>query len=179
MRILGVDPGTIVTGFGIIDFNKYELMHVSSGVIRIPAIDEIPPRLLVIYNEVSRIIKLYKPDQFALETAFYGKNVQSALKIGYARGVSLLAAAHNNLVIKEYSPREVKKSVVGNGAASKEQVRYMIGKLLALRNAKMKFDESDALAVSICHAFRTSSPMRKRGSWKEFVEANPGRILGD
>ena len=136
-----------------------------------------PPRLQAIYDELNLLMKKFKPDEFALETAFYGKNVQSTLKIGYARGVSMLAAMHNDLAIKEYSPREIKKSVVGNGASSKEQVQFMIKKLLTLRKVKMKFDESDALAVAICHAFKVTSPTRRSKSWKEFIETNPDRVI--
>jgi crossover junction endodeoxyribonuclease RuvC len=99
------------------------------------------------------------------------------MKIGYARGVSLLAAVHNNLPANEYSPREIKKSVVGNGAASKEQVFFMISTLLNLKNVKMRFDESDALAVALCHAFRTKTPLTKGKSWKDFIEAFPERII--
>lgn len=99
------------------------------------------------------------------------------MKIGYARGVSLLAAVHNNLPANEYSPREIKKSVVGNGAASKEQVFFMISTLLNLKNVKMRFDESDALAVALCHAFRLKTPLRKGKSWKDFIEAFPERII--
>lgn len=179
MRILGVDPGTIFTGYGIIDFENNELKHVVSGILKIPTTKEISPRLEVIYKELNRLIKKFKPDEFALETAFYGKNVQSALKIGYARGVSMLVASHNGISIKEYSPREIKKSVVGNGASKKEQVQYMIKKLLAIRGARMKFDESDALAVAICHAFKMNSFSKKSRNWKEFIEENPGRVIGD
>jgi crossover junction endodeoxyribonuclease RuvC len=179
MRILGVDPGTIFTGYGIVDFDKNELNYVSAGIIKIPTVKEIPPRLQSIYDELCRLIRKYKPDEFALETAFYSKNIQSTLKIGYARGVSMLAAVHHNLVIKEYSPREIKKSVVGNGASSKEQVQFMIKKLLAIRKTKMKFDESDALAIAICHAFRTTSSTRRSKSWKEFIESNPDRVIGE
>jgi crossover junction endodeoxyribonuclease RuvC len=179
MRILGIDPGTIFTGYGIIDFNKNEFKYVSSGVVKIPAVKEIPPRLKSIYDELYRLIELYKPDEFALETAFYGKNVQSTLKIGYARGVSMLAAVHHDLVIKEYSPREIKKAVVGKGGATKEQVQFMIKKLLAIPKTKMKFDESDALAVAICHAFKAASPIRMNKSWKDFVESNPDRVVGE
>ena len=180
MRILGVDPGTITTGYGIIDFNKNELKYVSSGTIAIPNTKDFGPRLQKIYDELCIIIKKHKPDEFALETAFYGKNVQSALKIGYARGVSLLAAVHNELFIREYAPREIKKSVVGKGSSSKEQVQYMIKGLLALKKSKMKFDESDALAVAVCHAFKITSltNSKKSRNWKEFVEANPDRIVG-
>lgn len=179
MRILGIDPGTLFTGYGIIEFDKNEITHIQSGVINIPATRDFASRLKKIYDELNSIIKTYKPDEFALETAFYGKNVQSALKIGYARGVSLLAAAHNELPIKEYSPREIKKSVVGNGASSKEQVQFMIKKLMNINKKKIKFDETDALAVAVCHAFKLTSfsSRRKSKNWKEFVEAHPERII--
>ena len=178
MRILGVDPGTIFTGYGIIDFKNNELRYVSAGVIKIPVTKEMPPRLETIYNELDKLIKQFKPDEFAIETAFFGKNVQSALKIGYARGVSMLVAIHHDLAIKEYSPREIKKSVVGNGAASKDQVQYMIKKLLAIRKTKIKYDESDALAVAICHAFKNNSFSKKSRNWKEFIKENPDRVIG-
>jgi len=177
MRILGVDPGTIFTGYGIIDFDNNELQYVSAGVIKISVTKEMPPRLRTIYDDLDKLIKQFKPDEFALETAFYGKNVQSALKIGYARGVSMLVAIHNDLAIKEYSPREIKKAVVGNGASSKDQVQYMIRKLLAVRKTKMKFDESDALAVAICHAFKVNSFSKKSKNWKEFIKENPDRVI--
>ncbi len=177
MRILGVDPGTIFTGYGIIDFKNNETEQVTAGIIKIPTTKEMAPRLKFIYEELNRLIKIYKPDEFALETAFYGKNVQSALKIGYARGVSLLAAINNDVPLKEYSPREIKKSVVGNGAASKEQVQFMMKKLLGIRKTKMKFDESDALAVAVCHAFKIHSFSRKSRNWKEFIEENPERVI--
>jgi crossover junction endodeoxyribonuclease RuvC len=177
MRIIGIDPGTLFTGFGIIDYEKNELTYIVSGVIKIPPTKEQPQRLQKIYEELNLIIKKHKPDEFALETAFYGKNVQSTLKIGYARGVSMLAGIHNHLYIREYSPREIKKSVVGNGAASKEQVQYMIKKLLDLKKEKVKFDESDALAVAICHAFKLFTPTRKSKNWKEFIATNPDKII--
>jgi crossover junction endodeoxyribonuclease RuvC len=177
MRIIGVDPGTLFTGYGIVEFERNELTHISSGVIKIPSTKEFAPRLRIIYDQLALLIKKFRPEEFALETSFYGKNVQSALKIGYARGVSLLAAIHNNLEIKEYSPREIKKAIVGNGAASKEQVLYMIRKLLSIRKTKIKFDETDALAVAICHAFKITAPAKRSRNWKEYVESNPEKII--
>ena len=177
MRILGVDPGTIITGYSVIDYDRNELTRITSGIIKIPTTKEQAPRLKIIYTELDKLIKQYRPDEFALETAFYGKNVQSTLKIGYARGVSMLAAINNNLIIKEYSPREIKKAVVGNGGASKEQVQFMVKKLLYLRNTKMKFDESDAMAAAICHAFKNNSFSKKSKNWKEFIKENPGRVI--
>ncbi len=177
MTIIGIDPGTINTGFGVIKYYRNQLSLIDSGVIKTPVVKEMAPRLEAIYNELTLLIRKFDPDAFALETAFYGKNVQSALKIGYARGVSMLAAKHNNLDTAEYSPREVKKSVVGNGAASKEQVQYMIKKLLSIRETKIKFDETDALAVAICHAFKMSSPVKSGGNWKKFVAENPDKVI--
>jgi len=178
MIILGVDPGTNFTGFGIIKTNKNTFTKIVNGLIKLPANKSLPEKLEIIYCELNKLIKTYKPDEFAIETAFYGKNVQSAMKIGYARGVSILAAIHNKVPTSEYSPREVKKSVVGNGAASKEQVSFMIKSLLKLKNEKMKFDESDALAIALCHAFRIKRVTSKTKDWKSFIEANPDRVIG-
>ena len=177
MIIIGVDPGTIITGIGIIKFENNSLSYIHSGVIKTPATKEIPPRLEMIYNELDKLIKIYKPDEFSIETAFYARNIQSVMKIGYARGVSLLAAIHNKLKISEYSPREIKKSVVGNGGASKEQVQFMTQKLMNINQTILKFDESDALAIAVCHAFKSNSPAKSGGSWKKFVEANPDKII--
>ena len=178
MIILGVDPGTNYTGFGIINADKNTFTRVVNGIIKLPANKSLTEKLEIIYDELNKLIKKYNPDEFAIETAFYGKNVQSAMKIGYARGVSLLAAIHNKVPTSEYSPREIKKSVVGNGAASKEQVSFMIKSLLELKKEKMKFDESDALAIALCHAFRVKNVSKKSKDWKSFVDANPDRIVG-
>jgi crossover junction endodeoxyribonuclease RuvC len=177
MIILGVDPGTNFTGFGIIKRLNNSFIHIVNGIIKLPPKNNLSLKLEIIYNELCSVIKAYKPDEFALETAFYGKNVQSAMKIGYARGVAILAAAHNNIPLSEYSPREIKKSVVGNGAASKQQVFFMIKTLLELKENKMKFDESDALAVAICHAFRINSSSAKSKSWKSYIEQFPEKVI--
>ncbi|MGK9368335.1 crossover junction endodeoxyribonuclease RuvC [Melioribacter sp. Ez-97] len=179
MRILGVDPGTLITGFGIIDFKDNEISYIASGIIRIPAVNDFSLRLKKIHDDLTAVIKKYKPDEFALETAFYGKNVQSALKIGYARGVSLLTAAQNNLTVREYSPREIKKAVCGKGSSSKQQIQFMISKICDIKTSDLKYDETDALAVAVCHAFKFKAPASKSKSrnWKEFIEKNPDRIL--
>ncbi|MGE5399470.1 MAG: crossover junction endodeoxyribonuclease RuvC [Ignavibacteriales bacterium] len=179
MIILGVDPGTIVTGFGIVKLHKNELTYVVQGAIKPPVSKSLPCKLEIIYNELDKYIKIYKPDEFAIESAFFGKNVQSAMKIGYARGVAMLAAVHNGLPVSEYSPREVKKSVTGNGAATKKQVQYMINHILNLDEKKMLFDESDALAVAACHAFRIKTAIPRSKNWKAFIEQNPDRIVNN
>jgi crossover junction endodeoxyribonuclease RuvC len=177
MIILGVDPGTIITGFGIIKYENNQLSYIHSGIIKTPKTKEMAPRLEVIYSELQKVINFYKPSQFAIETAFYNKNVQSVLKIGYVRGISLLLAQQYKLEINEYSPREIKKSVVGNGGASKEQVQFMIKKLMNLKNDFSKFDEADAIAIAVCHAFKKDSLSHKSGSWQKFIEANPDKVI--
>jgi len=179
MIILGIDPGTIITGYGIIKQNFSACRRIASGSIKLPKKENLPQKLEIIYDGLDKLIKTYKPDEFAIETAFYGKNVQSAMKIGYARGVSILVAAHNKIPTNEYSPREIKKSVVGKGAASKQQVFFMVRTLLEISSDKMRFDETDALAVALCHAFRLRQPNSKKKSWKAFVEANPERVIGN
>lgn len=178
MIILGIDPGTNFTGYGIIKSYKNSFTKIVNGLIKLPVNKTLAEKLEIIYDELDKLMKTYKPDEFAIETAFYGKNVQSAMKIGYARGVSILAAIHNKVPASEYSPREVKKSVVGNGAASKQQVSFMIRNLLEIKNEKMKFDESDALAIALCHAFRIKRTTSKTKDWKSFIEENPDRVVG-
>lgn len=178
MIIIGIDPGTVITGVGIIQVSGNNIKRVYSGVINLHSSKPIPQRLEIIYKELVALIKKYKPNEFAIETAFYGKNVQSAMKIGYARGVSMLAAIHCGLNISEYSPREVKKSVVGKGSASKQQVSYMINSLLSLKKTTLKADESDALAIAVCHSFRMKKFVSTKNSWKDFIETFPERVIG-
>ena len=178
MIILGVDPGTNYTGYGIVKAHKNSFTKVVNGLIKLPTGYTLTEKLEIIYSGLDKLIKTHKPDEFAIETAFYGKNVQSAMKIGYARGVSLLAAIHNKVPTSEYSPREIKKSVVGNGAASKQQVSFMIKSLLGIKNVKMRFDESDALAIALCHAFRVRRITTRSKDWKSFIEAYPERVVG-
>jgi crossover junction endodeoxyribonuclease RuvC len=177
MIILGVDPGTNLTGFGIIRQNGSGFSLIKNGLIKLSSKNSLPDKLVIIYDELVNLIKIYKPDEFALETAFYGKNVQSAMKIGYARGAAILASAHCKIPMSEYSPREIKKSVVGKGAASKEQVSFMIKTLLCVKEKKMKYDESDALAVALCHAFRMGNKKNQGKTWKSFVEQFPERVV--
>jgi len=177
MIILGVDPGTIITGFGIINFVKKEITYKESGIIKPSPKEDLSNKLKFIYKELSLLIRNFKPDVFCIETAFYGKNVQSAMKIGYVRGVAMVVAANNNIAVTEYSPREIKKAVVGNGAASKEQVQYMIRNLLNLEKEKIKLDETDALAAAVCHSMKMNSFSSSKNNWKSFIEKNPDRII--
>ena len=177
MIIFGVDPGTILTGYGIINSRKSEMTHLRSGIIKPNPKEELSEKLKHIYSQLNLEVLKYKPDVFCIETAFYGKNVQSAMKIGYVRGVAMLVASINNIICVEYSPREIKKAVVGNGSASKEQVQYMIKNLLNLDESKLKFDETDALAVSVCHSIKINSFSSSKNNWKSFIDKNPDRII--
>lgn len=177
MIIFGVDPGTILTGYGIIRSENKNLTLLKSGIIKTDPQNDLSSKLKHIYDELNNKVNIYKPDVFCIETAFFGKNVQSAMKIGYVRGVAMLVASVNNITCVEYSPREIKKAVVGKGAASKQQVQYMIRNLLNLKKDKIKFDESDALAVSVCHSIKVNSFVAAKNNWNSFVENNPDRIL--
>jgi len=174
--ILGVDPGSNFTGYAVIKNDRNKFSRITSGIIKLPSSKDMSQKLEIIYDGLKEVIKKHKPDEFVIETAFYGKNVQSTLKIGYVRGVCILAAAHNKIPVNEYSPREIKKAVVGNGAAAKEQVNYMVKNILSI-DEKMKYDESDAMAIALCHIFKMKSPSKKGGSWKSFIEANPDRVI--
>lgn len=183
MIILGVDPGTLVTGYGVIDVEGNTVTVLEFDVIVNRSERSMPIRLKEIYSKLCGVISKYQPDEFAIETAFYGKNAQSALKLGHARGVSMLAAVNHEIPTSEYSPREVKKAVVGNGAASKDQVKFMVKSLLHLRETPKLFDATDALAVALCHHQRNRGTGTKRNgasrqtNWASFVKANPGRIV--
>lgn len=151
MRILGIDPGSRATGYGLIEKEGNRLIHIDNGVIRPPAKAELPERLLSIFSDLNTIISEYAPQYSAIEQVFMSKNAQSALKLGQARGAALLAMASAGLEIGEYSPMQVKSAVVGYGRAAKSQVQQMVKALLNLPEIAQE-DASDALAVAICHA---------------------------
>ncbi|MEX1139593.1 MAG: crossover junction endodeoxyribonuclease RuvC [Bacteroidota bacterium] len=188
MIILGVDPGTLVTGYGVIEIRNGKTHVLDFDVVKNRSSASMPLRLHAIYSKLCSVIERYHPDEFAIETAFYGKNAQSALKIGHARGVSILAAVNSEIPTSEYSPREVKKAVVGNGAASKEQVQGMVKSLLGIKQSPKLFDVTDALAVALCHFHRRGTPKavspRKRSNgkmrnndWREFIKKHPERVI--
>ena len=160
MIILGIDPGSAVTGFGIINVSGNKLNLVDFGAIKTSQKDALPLKLKTIYDGVCEIIDEYKPDQAAIESIFYSENVNTALVIGHARGVAILAAINKQIPVSEYSPREVKQSVVGNGAAAKEQVGYMVKKILNLKGTPQPADASDALGIAICHFNRQQTNKR-------------------
>lgn len=177
MRILGVDPGTLVTGYGVVDIKGKTSQLVACGIIKTGSTMSMPLRLRTIHLGLMEVIEQTTPDEFAIESAFYAKNVQSTLKLGHARGVSILAAALREIPTSEYAPREVKQAVVGNGNATKEQVAYMVRALLSLSDKEeMPLDASDALAVALCHSSKLLRPRSRVKSWKQFVEENPDKV---
>lgn len=149
MIILGVDPGSRITGYGVIRSASNRIERLDSGVIRTTS-KEIPERLAQIYEELSQVVHTHAPDAIAIEKVFVSANAKSALLLGQARGAAVCACAKAGVRIFEYTPREVKKSIVGNGAAEKEQVQFMIRALLSLESA-LREDESDALACAVTH----------------------------
>lgn len=152
-RILGVDPGSNCTGFGLVAGEGGEVCYVASGTIAPPRSATRYERLCQVFDGIVSVIREHQPTHFAIEEVFYSKNPRSALVLGEARGVAILAAAKVDLPVFEYAAREVKMSVTGNGAAHKSQVNFMLGKLLNI-TPPANADESDALAVAMCHAFR-------------------------
>ncbi len=176
MIVLGIDPGSNITGYGVIMVqpDKNNLVPVDYGVIKVDEGEAFYTRLKKIYDRVSEIISLHHPTELAIETAFYGKNFQSAFKIGHVRGVVILSAVNSGISVFEYTPREVKKAVVGRGNATKEQVQFMVRAILGLKSFPEFYDVSDALAIAICHINRTIIPERVRyRDWKAFLKAHP------
>ncbi len=150
MTILGIDPGSYNFGYGILQLNKRQIVAAGCDSVKISRKLILAERLTEIYREMNRIIKEYKPDIAAIETIFYGKNIKSAFTLGHARGTMMLALANQNIEIREFSPREVKKAVVGNGNAAKEQVKYMVKHILNIDITQKTQDATDALAVALC-----------------------------
>jgi crossover junction endodeoxyribonuclease RuvC len=182
MRILGVDPGTIVTGYGVIELRTKPgggIRVIEFGTIESKKMKAMPERLALIFKRLEAVIERTRPVEFAIETAFYDKSAQSAMKLGGARGVALVAAELAGLAIAEYAPRVIKKAVTGNGNADKSQVEFMVRKMLAIGESEKKLaDAFDALAIALTHSIRRSSASAiKATSWKDFIEKNPERVI--
>jgi crossover junction endodeoxyribonuclease RuvC len=157
MVILGIDPGTAVTGFGVIAVKNNAVTWIDCGVIATDAGASLPDRLAIIYSGIEKTIDRYAPGRVAIEQAFYAKNVHTTLLLGHARGVAMLAAHQRGAVISEYSPREIKKAITGNGNAEKSQVEYMVKVLLSPPAGCVKSDAYDALAVALCDFYHGGS----------------------
>jgi crossover junction endodeoxyribonuclease RuvC len=174
--ILGIDPGTQVMGYGIIRVTGGNMDVLQLGVIRLNKYPEHELKLKKIFDRVIGLINEFHPDEIALEAPFFGKNVQSMLKLGRAQGVAMAAALSREIPIVEYAPKKVKQSVTGNGNASKEQVAAMLKTLLKFEPTGNLLDATDALAVAVCHQFQGGKTVVSSKSWKAFLTQNPGRV---
>ena len=176
--ILGIDPGTTVTGYGMIHLKGKKMVLLNFGIIQLNKIPNHPDKLKRIYDRVEGLIREYKPDEMASEAPFFGKNVQSMLKLGRAQGVAIAAALHHNLPFEEYTPRRIKQAVTGSGSASKEQVAAMLQKILKFEETPKYLDATDGLAVAVCHHYSKGvgeHNKSKSSNWGAFVKNNPER----
>lgn len=177
--ILGIDPGTTIMGYGIISAQSGKFTLISHGVIHLSKYADHALKLKVIFDKVTGLIEQYHPDEMAVEAQFFGKNVQSMLKLGRAQGVSIAASLHRSVPYTEYAPRRIKQAVTGNGNASKEQVAAMLKSILKMKEVPEHLDASDGLAAAVCHALQSGKTIGGGGysSWKAFVTKNPKRKL--
>ena len=177
--ILGIDPGTLVMGYGLVHIQNNKLSLITLDVIKLDKLEEHADRLKKIFERVIELIDQYKPDELAIEAPFFGKNVQSMLKLGRAQGVAIAAALSKNIPMTEYSPKKIKMSITGNGNASKEQVAAMLESLLNFKHDEKYFDATDALGAAVCHYFQNktagSGAKKSYSGWSAFVKDNPKR----
>lgn len=176
--ILGIDPGTTIMGYGIIEVKEKHLNVLAIGIIELSKYGDHFIKLQHIYERIIQLIDSYHPDELAIEAPFYGKNVQSMLKLGRAQGVAISAALSRSLPIFEYAPRKIKMAITGKGNASKEQVAGMLQYILKMKELSKDLDATDALAAAVCHYFQLKVPKANADfkSWKDFINKNPGRI---
>ena len=176
--ILGIDPGTTIMGYGLIHVKNQRMELITMGVIHLSKLKSHPDKLKRIFERTLSLIDEYKVDELALEAPFFGKNVQSMLKLGRAQGVAMAAGLFRETPIFEYAPKKIKMSITGRGSATKEQVAGMLQNLLKLREIPKQLDASDGLAVAVCHFFQKTSMKSKTSysSWSSFLKDNPNRL---
>lgn len=179
--IIGIDPGTNLMGYGILGVKAGKPQMIALGVIKLSRFESHYLRLRRIYDRVLGLVEQYLPDEMAIEAPFFGKNVQSMLKLGRAQGVAMAAALARDVPITEYEPRKIKMAITGNGAAAKEQVREMLRRILNIPAERLEgemLDATDALAAALCHHYEQQRPTPTAGpkSWKDFLAKNPDRI---
>ena len=177
--ILGVDPGTNILGYGLIHIQDKKMKLIAMGVLRLEKIPDHALKLQKIFNKIVSLIEEYKPDELSIEAPFFGKNVQSMLKLGRAQGVAIAGALSKNLPIQEYSPKKIKQSITGNGNASKEQVSEMLKTLLNFKETPEFLDATDGLAAAVCHYFQSKPGVvgktKAYSGWKAFITENPDK----
>ena len=176
--ILGIDPGTTIMGYGLIHIKGKNMELMQMGVLHLVKLSSHELKLKRIFERTLAMIDEYKPDELAVEAPFFGKNVQSMLKLGRAQGVAMAAGLYRNIPIFEYSPKKIKKSITGNGNASKEQVAAMLKSLLTIKEMPKHLDATDGLAAAVCHFFQRDVGLKGKSytGWKAFVKDNPDRL---
>jgi crossover junction endodeoxyribonuclease ruvC len=176
--ILGVDPGTTIMGFGLIGIEKDQMKLLQLNELQLSKYSNHYLKLGVIFNRTIELIETYKPDELAIEAPFFGKNVQSMLKLGRAQGVAMAAALSREIPITEYEPKKVKMAITGNGSASKEQVAKMLQQLLDIKELSKHFDATDGLAVAVCHYFNGGRAQKQQhySGWEAFITQNQERL---
>lgn len=179
--ILGIDPGTTVMGYGLVSVKGNNIELLTLGVLHLHKLDGHALKLKRIFERTLSLIDEYKPDDLAIEAPFFGKNIQSMLKLGRAQGVAMAAGLYRTIPIFEYSPKKIKQSITGNGNATKEQVARMLQTLLTIGEMPEYLDATDGLAAAVCHFFQNKSQGDKiqgvaKGGWKAFLSANPERV---
>ncbi len=179
--ILGIDPGTQIFGWGVIKVCGGKAVYVAMGTSSLKGLPDHFAKLSKIFNEVKLLIDRFSPDQLAVEAPFYGKNIQSMLKLGRAQGAAIAAALSCGMDVYEYAPRKIKLSITGKGAASKEQVSNIISRILNVNEVALSYDATDGLAVAMCHFLSDSVSIeikgaKKNSGWSSFVKNNPDRI---
>lgn len=177
--ILGIDPGTNIMGYGIIHQHAKKIDLVTFGVLHLSKYSNQPLKLKKIFERTLGLIDEFKPDEMALEAPFYGKNVQSMLKLGRAQGVAMAAGLYRDVPIFEYMPKKIKQSITGSGSASKEQVAAMLKGMFAFKEMPKYLDATDGLAAAVCHYYQKNqgTPSNSYSGWKQFVSQNPGRAV--
>ena len=179
--IIGIDPGTNLMGWAILNVAKKVLKPLEIGILELNKVKDPFHKLQRIFEEVSLLITTYQPHELAIEAPFYGKNVQSMLKLGRAQGMAIAAALAHKIPVFEYAPRKVKLSITGRGAASKEQVAAMLQKTVEMVKVPLQWDATDALAVAVCHYYQSQSITVQSNhvkSWETFVASHPDRVGG-
>tara|TARA_B100000575_G_scaffold293874_1_gene306806 strand:- start:289 stop:849 length:561 start_codon:yes stop_codon:yes gene_type:complete len=176
--IMGIDPGTNIMGFGFIKVVKKEMQLLDMIEFKLPKSDNHNIKLSKIFKKTSELIKNYNPNYIAIESPFFGKNVQSMLKLGRAQGVSIAAALNFNIPITEYSPKKIKMAITGNGNSSKEQVAKMLQSMLKIKELPKNLDSTDGLAAAVCHFYNidNSNQTKKYSNWSSFINKNPNMI---
>jgi crossover junction endodeoxyribonuclease RuvC len=176
--ILGIDPGTTITGFGILMVTGNTPSVVALGIIDLRKQKDHYKKIRIIFEETLGLIDKYHPDELAIEAPFFGKNVQSMLKLGRAQGAAISAALYRDLPVCEYAPRKIKMSITGAGEASKEQVATMLMRILGFKDDNFVLDATDALGAALCHFYQSGLPAAEKGykNWKDYLTKNPEKI---